>query len=233
MNRKRNYRKYILEFISIFVAVISAFTLNNWNENRRDLQAATKILTEINNGLQKDLEDIKINIGGHEEGIRSCRYWRKILANQEVDQDSLKQYYLALTRDFFSAQNNSGYETLKSKGLELIKNDPLRFDIISLYEYDYESLKTMEENYFEMQFQENYFKDFNRVVAPNFEFNDRGDITKINKPLRVNAREKKILLSYLWKIQINRSFILFYYADMERKIQNISQRIEKEIENNS
>lgn len=231
MKQGKNLSKNVMEFIFIFIAVISAFALNNWNDNRRDRQASTKILTEISNGLEKDLDDIKINIGGHKEGIKSCKFWRKILSNESMNIDSLNQYYLALTRDFFSAQNNSGYETLKSKGLELIKNDSLRYDIISLYEYDYESLKTMEEDYFEMQFQENYFKDFNNVVAPNFEFSDNGDIKTIKLPLKISKEEHKLLLTYLWKIQINRSFILGYYADMENKILDIKNRIEKELTN--
>jgi hypothetical protein len=231
MKQERNWKKYVLEFLSIFIAVISAFALSHWNENRRDEQAATKILMEISNGLEKDLEDIMINIAGHKEGLNSCRFWRGILSNQRADLDSLNQYYLALTRDFFSVQNNSGYETLKSKGLELIKNDSLRYDIISLYEYDYESLKTMEENYFEMQFQENYFKDFNKVVAPNFDFDERGNIQTIKLPLKIKEEEKKIILTYLWKIQVNRKFILYYYADMENKIMDIRRRIKNEIEN--
>lgn len=229
MDQKLNWKKYGIEFISIFIAVISAFALNNWNDNRRDNQAAAKILTEISNGFQKDLEDIKINIAGHQEGMAACNFWRKVINNQEFSNDSLNQYYLALTRDFFTIQNNSGYETLKSRGLELIKNDSLRFDIISLYEYDYEALKIMEESYHEMQFQENYFKDFNKSIAPNFEFDDLGNISKINLPLEISPQDQKIILSYLWKIQINRIFILRYYLGMEEKIQDLRERIEKEI----
>ncbi len=229
MKRKGNWKKYTMEFISIFIAVVSAFALNNWNDNRRDQQAATKILTEISNGLQKDLDDIKINMGGHREGINACKYWRRVINNQAFSMDSLGRYYIGLTRDFFSAQNNSGYETLKSKGLELLQNDALRFDIISLYEYDYESLKTLEENYAEMQFHDSYFKDFNDKLAPNFEFDSNGDIIRINQPVAISKTDKKILLTYLWKIQFNRSFILRYYASMEQKILGISQRIEKEI----
>ncbi|MEM6804198.1 MAG: hypothetical protein AAF696_22530, partial [Bacteroidota bacterium] len=188
-----------------------------------------KILVEISNGLQKDLVDININVLGHKEGIRACNYWRKILTDQEVSYDSINQQYLALTRDFFSAQNSSGYETLKSRGLELLKNDSLRYDIIALYEYDYSSLKTMEENYFEMQFQENYFQEFNRLLAPQFEFDLKGNIRSLNTPLKITDANKKISLAHLWKIQVNRNFILSYYASMEQKIKSIDQRIKKEI----
>ena len=87
----------------------------------------------------------------------------------------------------------------------------------------------MEENYFEMQFQHNYFKEINRYLSPNFEFDKKGDIAKLNMPLQISADEKNIFLTYLWKIEVNRSFILRYYADMERKIQDLTKRIEKEI----
>ena len=49
--------------------------------------------------------------------------------------------------DYISIQNISGYETLKSNGLELIRDDSLRFEIITLYEYDYSILKKFEEEY--------------------------------------------------------------------------------------
>lgn len=229
MTSSKGWKSYAWEFFTIFIAVISAFALNNWNENRRDDRAAAKILTEISNGLQKDLVDININISGHKEGTDACKYFRRILKNETVDTDSLGLYYLALTRDFFSAQNNSGYETLKSRGLELLKNDSLRFDIISLYEYDYESLKTMEENYYEMQFQANYFKDFNNTIAPHLEFDEMGNIVGVNTPLDMSAETQNVLFAYLWKIQVNRRFILYYYASMEQKIKGIRERIEMEI----
>ena len=151
-----NWKKYTFEFLSIFIAVVTAFALNNWNDNRRDDKAESKILSEILNGLKKDIEDVKVNVVGHEMGIRACTFWRGIFTNTASDTDSLKQYYFILTRDFVSVQNTSGYETLKSKGLELIKNDSLRMEIISLYEYDYKTLMKLEEEYKELQFEKNY-----------------------------------------------------------------------------
>ena len=51
-------RKYAFEFVSIFIAVISAFALNNWNDHRKDREAEEKILIEIDKGLDKDLYDL-------------------------------------------------------------------------------------------------------------------------------------------------------------------------------
>ena len=229
--KTKNWRKYGFEFLSIFIAVLSAFALNNWNENRRDRIAAGKIMIEISNGLQKDIIDIKTNMGGHFEGIAACKYWRKLINQEEVNIDSLGGYYQSLTRDFISAQNPSGYETLKSRGLELIQNDSLRLDIISLYEYDYDALRTLEEEYYEMQFQENYFKAFNGFIASSLVFDQHGNIIDIQRPLILSAHDKNIFMTYLLKIQINRDFILRYYKGLEAKLEQLIEAIAFETDN--
>lgn len=75
----KNWKKYTLEFLSIFIAVISAFALNNWNDNRKDRESEQKFLIEISNGLTKDLEDVKSNKYGHEIGIKSVDFFKDLL----------------------------------------------------------------------------------------------------------------------------------------------------------
>lgn len=211
------------------MAVVSAFALNNWNDNRKDDRAESKILLEIHNGLEKDQQDIKINIMGHRQGLSASKFWRNILQNKAQNQDSLNQHYLNLTRDFISVQNTSGYETLKSRGFELIENDSLRSDIISLYEFYYQTLRKLEEDYHELQFQQNYFMEFNKVVAPYFDFDEQGNIRGIKTPIHLSPSEKKLMLSYLWKIDLNRRFILSLYNEVKLKIQALRKEIEHEL----
>ena len=58
MLESKNWSKFLIEFISVFIAVVFAFALNNWNDSRRDYNTEKKILYEISNGLTKDLDDI-------------------------------------------------------------------------------------------------------------------------------------------------------------------------------
>lgn len=220
-----NWRKQGFEFLLIFIAVISAFALNNWNENRKTEDSENKILTAIANGLEKDIDDIRSNKRGHKKGISACVYFRKLLTNQELNPDSLLVQYENLTRTFISIQNVAGYETLKSQGLALVKNDSLRLEIISLYEYDFNALRKLQEEYSEMQFQDNYFKDINNALASNFQLDESGNIKGIDLPLDLSENERKILLVYLWKIQNNRNFILTYYSDIENKIGSVRKNI--------
>ncbi|QAA80867.1 hypothetical protein EI546_03590 [Aequorivita sp. H23M31] len=224
-----NWRKQGFEFLLIFIAVISAFALNNWNENRKTEDSENKILTAIANGLEKDIDDIRSNKRGHKKGISACVYFRKLLTNQEVNPDSLLVQYENLTRTFISIQNVAGYETLKSQGLGLVSDDSLRLQIISLYEYDFNALRKLEEEYSELQFQKNYFNEINTVLAPNFEFDENGKPSGIALPLEISENQKKILLVYLSKIEENRNFILTFYSDIETKIESVRKNITKEI----
>ncbi len=51
----QNWKRYAIEFISIFIAVVSAFAINNWNDNRNNIISEQKILTEIKNGIEIDI----------------------------------------------------------------------------------------------------------------------------------------------------------------------------------
>ena len=227
--RLNPWQHFGFEFLSIFIAVLSAFALNNWNDNRRDHQAETSILREIANGLDEDLTDIKANMRGHREGLKSLQFFRSALRNKPIIADSIEHYYFYLTRDFISIQNSSGYTSLKSRGLELVDNDSLRSQIISLYEFDYNILLKLEEEYREMQFQDSYFKEINQSFASAFVFNDNGEITTLQLPVKISKQEKSELLSYLWKIERNRKYILNYYEAVEEKIIDLERAIRTEI----
>lgn len=221
---------YGIEFLSVFIAVVSAFALQNWNDNRRANQAESKMLTEIANGLEKDIEDIKMNAFGHEFGLKAGHYFKNIIGGTCNSPDSLQGYYFGLTRDFISVQNTAGYQTLKSRGLELVKNDTLRLQIIALYEYDYNTLRKLEEEYGEMQFHENYFPHINQALGPWFMFDDNQAITGIDLTLSLPEEEERTVLLYLWKMELNRRFILAYYDEIEAKIDRVHQNILTELE---
>lgn len=229
-SKPKKWQKHSFEFLTMFIAVVAAFALNNWNENRRDNNSENKILLEISNGLEKDIEDLRGNEMGHKYGIEACKYYRKALVEKTVNSDTLLGYYSNLTRDFVSIQNSAGYEALKSKGLELVKNDSLRHKIIALYEYDYSTLRKLEEDYYEMQFQENYYKEINEELAPYIQVDNFGNIIGINLPLKIEIKKRNKLLLYLWKIESNREFALSFYANIESSINDIRALIKTEIE---
>ena len=224
-------KKHFSEFAMIFISVILAFALTEWSNNQGKKVSEEKIFLEILNGLKKDSIDLTGNIDAHKNGVKACNYWRKVITENKADKDSLIGYYFLLTRNVISIQNISGYETLKSKGLETIKNDTLRAKIINLYEFDYQVMKKFEEDYKENQFFDNYFFQINEKIAPNLKFDSNGNIYDINLPLTITNSEKNILLSYLWKIQMSRIEREYAGKSLKKKINTLYKEIDKEIKN--
>lgn len=224
MNQDK-WKDYAFEFASVFFAVVAAFALTNWNDGRKDSLAESKILHEIANGLHKDQEDLRVNLNGHKEGIEACQFWRKLVVGENAQTTSLQRSYSMLTRDFTSIQNTSGYETLKSRGFELVENDALRAQIISLYEFDYQNLRKLEEEYFELQFQQNYFAQINQIISPYLQFDQQGKISGIQPPLSLSEKEQKLMLSLLMKIQSNREFVLKFYQGVIQNTEQLEQQI--------
>lgn len=232
MKKNSSWKSYLLEFLSVFFAVIFAFALNNWNENQKDKNSEEKILTEISNGLKKDLVDLQANLTGHQYGIQTCDYWRNVIHNKPYNADSLLFRFMTLTRDYISLQNRSGYEALKSNGLEIITNDSLRFNIISLYEYDFWLAYKLEEEYSENQFHQSYFNDINRILSPYLIFDEAGKLSGIESPVKLNTTDDKFLQTILVKIEENRKYFLRLYAGVTLKTQKLIEDIDKELKNN-
>lgn len=223
------FKKYFSEFVLIFISVVLAFALTEWSSNQGKKISEEKIYLEIMNGLEKDSLDLESNIQSHLYGANACQYWRNIINNNPVEKDSLVNNYFFLTRSVISVQNISGYETLKSKGLETIENDSLRAKIINLYEFDYQVMRKFEEDYQENQFFDNYFIEINSKIAPNLNFDAAGNIVGINSPLKLAHDEKNILLSYLWKIQMSRIERAQANKSLKRKINHIYVEIKNEL----
>lgn len=204
--------------------------MNNWNSNRKNNIAEEKILIEISNGLKKDIEDIKLNKLGHQIGVEAVAFFKNLMTEEgSVTKEDFSKNYFYLTRTFFSVQNTSGYESLKSRGFELIDNDSLRSKIINLYEYDYTILRKLEEEYSPNQFHQNYFHEINRIISPNIELDKSMSVKQINTPLKMSDKDRKIFVMYLRQIKTNRKFVLRYYNNVEKKINNLIKLIDKEL----
>ena len=223
-----NWKKYFFEFLSIFIAVISAFALNNWNENKNNSYSEEKILTEIRNGIHLDQQDFKVNMNGHQFSLKAIQVFRNSILGNTVSQDSIGIFYTLLLRDYKPIINISGYESLKASGLKTVRNDHLRFKIIELYDYYYEIIKILD-SVPEMQSFQNYFALINSIIHTHLEFDDDGNVIKLNSLSSLSETKKKEILSYLWRLENNRNFKLKRYEATLLKMDRVLQLLLNEL----
>lgn len=225
------YIKYAIgEIVLVVVGILIALSINNWNSERKNEQVEYRILTEISNGLIQDRIDITHNKKGHQWGLDACNAFIASMQGQKIASDSAYFYYHCLLRDFTSVQNTSGYESLKSKGFEIVKNDTLRTDIIILYEQLAPSQRKLEESYEECQFFANYFDKIHSLVSDHLIFNQAGDLVDLSTLSALSEQEKKELYSLLWRVKRNRKFVISNYEILEASISELQASLKNELD---
>lgn len=187
------------------------------------------ILAEIQKGLEKDVQDMELNIKGHRAGLNAAQGFLKTLQGDTVPSDSVMSHYFMLLRGFVSLQYVSGYEVLKSKGFEVVRNDSLRSAIVDLYVYNYQFLQKLEEEYDEMKFHREYRHDLEDVLATAMEFNEQGKYKSIKQPLQFTTQQRARVLLNLSMISVNRNFALVQYDEALAKARAVKEMIRKEL----
>lgn len=222
-------KKYFSAFAVTFISVILAFVLTEWSSNKNEKLSETKLLTEIDNGIQIDLKDFEANIGGHQSSLRAIALMRNWIDNEPIPQDSIGIYYNVLFRNFTPIINKSGYESLKATNLKVITNDSLRFQIINLYDYYYTIIEKLEDNVAEMQDFSTFYTPTNKIVSQYMTFDKNGKFIELKKATDLTKSQKQELLSYLWKMENNKKFKIFRYHNVIDEIKKLDQHIKNEL----
>lgn len=218
--------RFILEIFSIFLGVTIAFLANHWNEQRKERIIEEKTLAEIMVELESDIVDIRNNMNGHKLGLDAVALFERYCQGEKVDYDSLSLYYDRLYSDYISITNTTAYETLRSRGIEIITNDRLRADIVELYDFAYEIIQKLEEEYYPAQFHQNYFDEISDYFKDKMVI--EGDVVRFVKPHGGQPDTKMLLI--LRQIRRWRLFIIVSYRESEQKITQLIQDIETELE---
>lgn len=119
------------------IGILIALQVNNWNEHRKDRIAEQKMLNAL-------IEDLGVNINRLNNDIsleqRTIRQAKKIIQHL----DDRKPYDPSLDVIFSEAIyspdiiiSSSGYESLKTRGIDIVQNELLRKKIVNLFDVIY------------------------------------------------------------------------------------------------
>ncbi len=166
--RRYNYRQAFEKILFTMIGLWLALGLNNWNDGWKKQRDERTMLKQIESALQQDLQDIAETMAGYQYRLDGCGIIKKNLHPQSVMTDSLLSAIQSMNGFSFLSANKGGYETLKSRGLDLIQNDSLRLSIATLYEVDYlitERSEAFFQNLYSEQMVPYLFKNMKRTPA--------------------------------------------------------------------
>ena len=228
-------KKYLLyavgEIVLIVVGILIAVNINNWNERNKSLKLQLKTLKEIKAALLLDVADLRLNVELHQEAIRACGALLEVFKKDQNYHDTLSYYF---AKAFWSSKfiSKSGpYETLKSRGIELIANTDLRNKITTVYDVEYESLLKMEGtmidyiNHVILNFNPNHFDKTEIFSATHPESLGRMEPLDFEK-LKTNENYHHLLRSFKNHSEL---FIVFNYQPTIEITEKLIASIEREI----
>ncbi len=140
-SKVRSYLLYAVgEIALVMVGILLALQVNNWNENRILEKTELQLLADIRENLIASRQDL---MAGRQMNLLINKNNKLIQAT--IDQnlpltDSLSVAFGTLLNWHSPFFTYTAYESLKSKGLDLIRNKELKKSISMMYEYKFEFL---------------------------------------------------------------------------------------------
>jgi len=132
-----NYLKYAVgEIVLVVIGILIALQINNWNDQRKVNVQEIKLLKEMIQNLDaniKTLEEMNQFQTQHIQGIDRILYHFK----NETSSDSLKEYFTTTVHTETLNLSYATFETIKTIGFDIIKNDSIRLAIMDLYEVSF------------------------------------------------------------------------------------------------
>jgi hypothetical protein len=129
--------RYGFETIAVVVGILVAFALDNWNEDRKLQNEELELLVDIQNNLEATIEHFIADTVSHYNDIVLYSKIEYYINNNLPYSQELDSCFGRLNYWHSPYTTSAAYKTLQSKGLDLIKNETLKNDIINLHEFTY------------------------------------------------------------------------------------------------
>lgn len=147
MIKENKVSKYLLyaigEIVLVVIGILIALQINNWNDQQKINKQEIKLLKELIDNMDANIETLE-NMNQLQsqqiQGIDSIMYHFK----NATSSDSLRQFFLNTVYTETLNLSYSTFETIKTIGFDILKDDQIRLAIMELFEVSYSRhLKTI------------------------------------------------------------------------------------------
>lgn len=137
-NKTSKYFKYAIgEIILVVFGILIALQINNWNEQRKLEKNELNMLIDISNDLKESKKELDEVADYNRKMSKSIQNIINHLTNDLPYSQSLDTSFVTVRNWASPYLTFTAYETLKTKGIDIIKNDSLKKGIVNLYESEF------------------------------------------------------------------------------------------------
>jgi hypothetical protein len=137
-NKTGKYLKYAIgEIILVVIGILIALSINNWNEARKTRLIEFELLQNIQSDLIESKKSIDKMLQSNSNQIALYKQLQYRIKNDLPETENLNSTFGKIPTWSTPYLNYSAYETLKTKGVDLIQNDSLTNDIINIYDNEF------------------------------------------------------------------------------------------------
>lgn len=132
---RRHLEHDLREVVLIVIGVLVALAANAWWQGRQDRKDEIELLAEMRKPLAEDLTDLRESAAGlHQTDSTIARLQALLRSGAPYSPHMDTLFGGAYRNGGESRPNVAVYEALRARGLELVQNDSLRYQIIRVYD---------------------------------------------------------------------------------------------------
>ena len=137
-NKTGKYFKYAIgEIVLVVIGILIALQINNWNENIKQEQRATKYVNKIINDIETDLENVDSLLAIGERNVREIENYFNYFENQDpVDIstliDSCSHIIKNVLRKYRYTPNNHTFKDMQASGNSTLLSEDEKQALVTL-----------------------------------------------------------------------------------------------------
>jgi len=134
-NKTGKYLKYAIgEIILVVFGILIALSINNWNEQRKTDQLELKLLFDLKSSIIESEKELTYSYDENKLTVQRFEYILSHLKTDLPESKAIDSCFFQLPFWVSPFVNYTAYESLKTKGLDLIKNETIKNRIVNLYD---------------------------------------------------------------------------------------------------
>ncbi len=211
------------EILLVVIGILIAVQVNNWNVNNKVRAEELKLLKEMVNNLDSDIEDCIWNINKNQDLLKSNLAVLRQLEERIPLHDSLRTHYGNISYATTQRKNHSAYEYLKSRGMNLVQNDSLRRNIADVYSLRFRFIERKELEY------DSYIQ-VNLVIPQLIGKIIVDDISKMGYPISLEELyDDEVFKGTLYTNVNAKRFMVARYENLKEAMESLKQQINEEL----